>query len=164
MTEHSIASAAVDIGTGLDIIDFDAYDDKELARLGIELEKKLAMIELENNMFDSYMTRVVPQSSKEDGEGGLANQDQETNGAPGDRANKERREKKKKGEKVKEIDKPILLNSEQKCDIAGRELEELRDKIERDKEDWAKVIDNYKVEMIRSFLDLSFRLNWRKVK
>ena len=133
----------------IDLIDFDAYEDKELARLAVELEKKISMMELENSMFDSYMTRVAPQGavSKEDGEAGAggAVADQESGAVGGERGNKERREKKKKGEKVKELEKPVLLTSEQKCDIASRELEELRDKIQRDKEDWAKVVDNYKV-------------------
>lgn len=144
-----IASAEQTTGTTFDMIDFDAYEDKELARLAVELDKKISMIGLENNMFDSYMARVAPQGalSKEDGETGTggAVADQESGAAGGERGNKERREKKKKGEKVKELEKPVLLTSEQKCDIASRELEELRDKIQRDKEDWAKVIDNYKV-------------------
>ncbi|TPX74457.1 hypothetical protein CcCBS67573_g04278 [Chytriomyces confervae] len=58
-----------------------------------------------------------------------------------------RREKKKKGEKLKEVDKPIVLTPEQKSEIATRELEELRDEIEKQKEEWGKILDNYKAEL-----------------
>ncbi|KAJ3290327.1 hypothetical protein HK104_006846, partial [Borealophlyctis nickersoniae] len=54
---------------------------------------------------------------------------------------------KKKGEKAKEIERDILLTPEQKSEIATRELEELRDEIEKKKEEWGKVLDNYKAEM-----------------
>lgn len=138
--------ADLDAANILELIDFDAYEDKELLRLSLELEKKIGMIELENSMFDSYMIRVVPTGREEEG---LAAQDQDPMKLDGTGVNggvsKERREKKKKGEKVKEMDRPVLLTFEQKSDIAARELEELRDKIQRDKEDWGKIIDNYKV-------------------
>lgn len=141
--------ADLDAANILELIDFDAYEDKELLRLSLELEKKIGMIDLENSMFDSYMTRVVPTGREEEG---MAAQDQDPmkldNGGA-DR--KDRREKKKKGEKVKEMDRPVLLTFEQKSDIAARELEELRDKIQRDKEDWGKIIDNYKVSYSREF-------------
>ena len=39
----------------------------------------------------------------------------------------------------------LKLNAEQKCDIATRELEELREEIERMKEESDKILDNYKV-------------------
>ena len=53
--------------------------------------------------------------------------------------------RKKKGEKSKDADKPILLMTEQKSEIATRELEELRDEIEKQKNEWGKLLDNYKV-------------------
>lgn len=39
------------------------------------------------------------------------------------------------------------LNAEQKCDIAAREIEELRDEIDKSKEDAEKVVDNHKAVM-----------------
>ncbi len=39
----------------------------------------------------------------------------------------------------------MKLSAEQKCDIATRELEELREEIERLKEESDKILDNYKV-------------------
>jgi len=45
------------------------------------------------------------------------------------------------------VDKLLFLTSEQKCDIAQRELEELRDEIDRYKEDSEKVLDNYRANL-----------------
>ena len=39
----------------------------------------------------------------------------------------------------------MKLTAEQKCDIATRELEELREDIERMKEESDKILDDYKV-------------------
>ncbi|KAJ3334518.1 hypothetical protein HDU91_002695 [Kappamyces sp. JEL0680] len=141
LRELNKAMAETEIANALDLIDFDAYDDKELSRLSSELAKKVSMIELENNMFDTYLARVIPVGK--DDENQITLQDQDAAGA--DRGKEARREKKKKGEKVKEMDRPVLLTSEQKSDIAIRELEELKDQIQRDKEDWGKIVDNYKV-------------------
>ena len=43
----------------------------------------------------------------------------------------------------------MKLNAEQKCDIATRELEELREEIERMKEESDKILDNYKVTLFK---------------
>ncbi|KAI9098908.1 hypothetical protein DFS34DRAFT_649606 [Phlyctochytrium arcticum] len=55
--------------------------------------------------------------------------------------------RKKKTDKIEKHQAPVLLTAEQKSEIATRELEELKDEIERQKEEWAKVLDNYKAEM-----------------
>lgn len=39
----------------------------------------------------------------------------------------------------------MKLSAEQKCDIAQRELEELREEIDKMKDDSERIIDNYKV-------------------
>lgn len=43
------------------------------------------------------------------------------------------------------LDKLLLLTAEQKCDIAQRELEELREDLDKLKEDSERVLDNYRV-------------------
>ena len=43
------------------------------------------------------------------------------------------------------VDKSLRLNAEQKCDIAQREIEELREEIDHLKDDSEKVLDTYKV-------------------
>ncbi|KAI8817227.1 uncharacterized protein EV422DRAFT_541984 [Fimicolochytrium jonesii] len=42
---------------------------------------------------------------------------------------------------------PTPLTPDQKTEIATRELEELKDEIEKQKEEWARVLDNFKAEM-----------------
>lgn len=43
------------------------------------------------------------------------------------------------------IDRSLRLSAEQKCDIAQREIEELKDEIDKLKEESEKVLDTYKV-------------------
>ena len=43
------------------------------------------------------------------------------------------------------MDRLLKLTAEQKCDIAQREIEELRDEIDRLNEESEKVLDTYKV-------------------
>ena len=43
------------------------------------------------------------------------------------------------------IDKLLRLTAEQKCDIAQRELEELRYEIDKLKDESERVLDNYRV-------------------
>jgi hypothetical protein len=137
-----MATEIQSIATAIETIDFDSYDDKELLHLQSELSKKVAMLDSENLMFESYLTRVAPNGRDEDAQLQQMDQDQVN-----DKAKELRRDKKKKGEKQKEVDRPVLLTTDQKNEIATRELEELRDEIQRSKEDWARIIDNYKAEM-----------------
>ncbi|KAJ1511279.1 hypothetical protein HMI56_005588 [Coelomomyces lativittatus] len=66
------------------------------------------------------------------------------------------RPKKKKGEKVKQPSESVmLLTAEQKSEIATRELEELKDEVEKGKSEWAKVMDNLKAEMEELDLNLA---------
>ena len=41
----------------------------------------------------------------------------------------------------------LKLSAEQKCDIAQRELEELRDEIEKLKDESEKILDNFRVSL-----------------
>jgi hypothetical protein len=125
----------------LDDTDFDSYTDLDLVRLHDELVKRNNILEAENNLFESYLSRVDPHILKGDERGDEATKTEDERGKDVGRTER----KKKKGEKTKEADKPILLTPEQKSEIATRELEELRDEIEKQKEDWGKILDNYKV-------------------
>ncbi|ORY38847.1 hypothetical protein BCR33DRAFT_700354 [Rhizoclosmatium globosum] len=139
----------------LDFADFDTYSDVDLVRLNDELKKRNALLDSENKLFESYLARVNPANPN-------ANPNMKRDATAMDEMIEEekrqaqaqaqadaagRREKKKKGEKTKEVDKPILLTPEQKSEIATRELEELRDEIEKQKEEWGKILDNYKAEL-----------------
>ena len=137
----------------LDDADFDTYTDLDLVRLHEELNKRNKLMEAENRLFESYLARVNPNILKEDGGPGDGRKDGD--GRDGADVSKEmgrQERKKKKGEKTKEVDKPILLTPEQKSEIATRELEELRDEIEKQKEEWGKILDNHKVNFNSSFI------------
>ncbi|XP_074644983.1 cilia- and flagella-associated protein 263-like [Tubulanus polymorphus] len=53
------------------------------------------------------------------------------------------------------MDKSLRLSAEQKCDIAQREIEELREDIEKLKEDSEKVLDTYRAIMEESDMRLA---------
>ncbi|KAI9206393.1 uncharacterized protein BJ171DRAFT_566732 [Polychytrium aggregatum] len=130
--------------TAMDDYEFDNYADSELLKLKEELIIKNDMMENENKLFESYWNRVNPGNG---GPGATGTVDEELQDAGGGMQQQQMRQKKKKGEKQKEIEKRLLLTPEQKSEIATRELEELRDEIEKQKEEWAKVLDSYKAEM-----------------
>ena len=116
-------------------IDLESYEDEDLVELQSELTKKLEFYESENLVFESFLNRMLP---------GLNNEDLELKKETDADVDKNAGRKKKKNDK-KETEKPVLLNLEQKNEISTREMEELRDAIQKEKEDWGKILDNYKV-------------------
>ncbi|KAJ3393348.1 hypothetical protein HDU84_002143 [Entophlyctis sp. JEL0112] len=153
------------MATDLDAADFDAYSDDDLVRLCAELKKRNAALDQENRLFESYHARVNPTTTNtaSNGTAAASGPDDDRRAGPGTQPHQQypagadaaaaaaaavgRREKKKKGEKTKEADKPIALTPEQKSEIATRELEELRDEIEKQKEEWGKILDNHRAEL-----------------
>ncbi len=125
----------------LDDVDFDTYTDQELLALDSELTVKVALLDVENMIFDSFLTRMIPNINAEEGIDSSKPTDE---GRDGDR-NINRRDKKKKGNDKKEVDKPFFLSFDQKNEIALREMEEFRDSFGKEKEEWAKVFDYLKV-------------------
>ncbi|KAG5462139.1 MAG: hypothetical protein BJ554DRAFT_5565 [Olpidium bornovanus] len=139
-------------GGAADDFDFDSYNDAALVRALKDLEKKNSFFELENRLFHSYLNRVAPHALKGEDE---ADEKAAAAAAPGGtgasapgvrHAEKEGRAKKKRGDKSKEQEKPVFLTTDQKSEVATRELEELRDEIEKQKADWEKIMDNLKVD------------------
>lgn len=55
----------------------------------------------------------------------------------------------------------MKLTAEQKCDIAQRELEELRDEIEKLKDESEKILDNFRVGQQIHVLVLLIKLSGR---
>ncbi|ORZ41679.1 hypothetical protein BCR44DRAFT_1011504 [Catenaria anguillulae PL171] len=56
--------------------------------------------------------------------------------------------KRKKGDKSKQAtDVLVQLTAEQKAEIATRELEELRDELERRRGEWSRIVDNQRAEL-----------------
>ncbi|KAG5463079.1 MAG: hypothetical protein BJ554DRAFT_1873 [Olpidium bornovanus] len=133
-------------------LDFDSYNDAALVKVLRDLEKRNAFYELENRLFTSYLSRVTPNALRGEDEaddrgpaGAAAPRGGAAEAATRAAAEKEGRGKKKRGEKGKEQEKPVLLVPEQKSEIATRELEELRDEIEKQKQEWEKRLDSLKV-------------------
>lgn len=147
-------------------VDLDVLSDSELELLAKELDHKLHQITAENLVFEAFFNRMLPGSGGLLNEGDGAAQSLEQ-GAPGGNASSGKKDedpeakvnnrnnalnKKKKGEKNKESDRPVLLSMDEKNEIALREMEELRDDVQKRKEDWARVLDNYKVQLISHIL------------
>ena len=87
-------------------------------------------------MFEKFLNRVEPRDT---GTGSLAS-------TPGLGIRDEKGHNRKRSKsKSHTLDRSMKLNAEQKCDIAQREIEELREDIERMKEESEKVLDTYKV-------------------
>ena len=126
----------------LDDIDFNAFTDQELVSLDSELSAKVSFLEVENIIYDTFLVRMLPSINIEEAlETGKNIVD---DGKEGDKTFTRRDKKKKAGDK-KEVDRPFQLCFEQKNEIAIREMEELRDVFAKERDEWAKVFDNFKV-------------------
>lgn len=95
-------------------------------------------------MFEKFLKRVEPK----DVPGVVV---QPTMGALQSQSTQEMRGvgRKRSKSRSSNLDKSLKLTAEQKCDIAQREIEELREEIEKLKEDSEKIMDTYKVCYIR---------------
>ena len=96
----------------------------------------------ETQMFEKYLKRVEPKD--------LAGITGATGTTPSQSSQDlvRRVDRKRSKSRSSNIDKSLRLTAEQKCDIAQREIEELREDIEKLKEDSEKVLDTYKVVYI----------------
>ena len=112
-------------------VDFDAFNDSELQELLVTQKEALEALTLENNLFESYLSRQ-----------------QEPTQAQAQTLELEDKTTKDKVKKRKEktIVETIQLTINQKCEVATREIEEVRDELEKDKSEWGKIIDNLKAE------------------
>ena len=148
------SGSKMDVNTTVaDLNNVESLNDAELKKLYDEFEKKVNMMELENSVFESHLNRVNPSVLKGEGEndninGNNAKDAGNSNqgGAGKDQGRRDDRLlKKKRGDKAKENEVVILLTAEQKSEVANREVEEMKDEIDREKERWEKVTDNLKV-------------------
>ncbi|KAL3898036.1 MAG: hypothetical protein SGCHY_003014 [Lobulomycetales sp.] len=136
-----------------DEIDFDIHSDRDLVTLKEEVKAGIAFIEQENRLFQSYILRVNPNALRSSepagalGEKGIGSDVLQNQ--PGNASSLAARKKKDGGKKAGDDsrDKPLVLTAEQKSEVATRELEELRDEIEKRKDDWGRVLDNLRAEM-----------------
>ncbi|MGH0121798.1 UNVERIFIED_CONTAM: hypothetical protein FKN15_068784 [Acipenser sinensis] len=122
------------------------FEDQQLLDLAEELSHSNAAIKAETEVFERYFSRIdpkdlLPQTLAEQPLLGLSAQ--EFSQFRGRRKSKSR---------SMTAERLVRLTVEQKCDVAQRELEEMRDALERLKEGSERVLGNYK-----SFLDATNR-------
>ncbi|EDV25978.1 Coiled-coil domain-containing protein 113 [Trichoplax sp. H2] len=114
--------------------------DEDLKKLVDETLRNNEVLATETKMFEKYLKRVEPHLSQSKHIAApLLPQLQ----LDAHTLNKKR--SRMRGTSV--TDRLSKLNAEQKCDIAAREIEELRDEIDKSKEDAEKVVDNHKAVM-----------------
>lgn len=89
-------------------------------------------------MFEKYLKRVEPNLT-------AAATTTAAAPAPSQSTHDARVMRKRSKSKGSGVDKHLKLTAEQKCDIAQREIEELREEIDKLKEDTEKILDTYKV-------------------
>lgn len=132
---ESIAASSQDAGD-------DPLNDKtddELQQIWEDLAHGNEILNNETTMFDKYLKRVEPNI----GPGATTI----SAPAPSQSTHDNRVMRKRSKSKGSGMDRHLKLTAEQKCDIAQREIEELRDEIEKLKEESEKIIDTYKAGM-----------------
>ncbi|XP_046545033.1 coiled-coil domain-containing protein 113-like [Haliotis rubra] len=116
--------------------------DEQLFQLVEETLRANEVLAAETQMFEKFLKRVEPK----DMPGVVV---QPTMGALQSQSTQEMRGvgRKRSKSRSSNLDKSLKLTAEQKCDIAQREIEELREEIEKLKEDSEKIMDTYKAIM-----------------
>ncbi|XP_046340431.1 coiled-coil domain-containing protein 113-like [Haliotis rufescens] len=116
--------------------------DEQLFQLVEETLRANEVLAAETQMFEKFLKRVEPKDVP-----GVAVQP--TLGALQSQSTQEMRGvgRKRSKSRSSNLDKSLKLTAEQKCDIAQREIEELREEIEKLKEDSEKIMDTYKAIM-----------------
>ncbi|RXM29581.1 Coiled-coil domain-containing protein 113 [Acipenser ruthenus] len=120
------------------------FEDQQLLDLAEELSHSNAAIKAETEVFERYFSRIdpkdlLPQPLAEQPLLGLSAQ--EFSQFRGRRKSKSR---------SMTAERLVRLTVEQKCDVAQRELEEMRDALERLKEGSERVLSNYKATVEES--------------
>lgn len=135
-----MSSSEADLSSVADIEDEPLGDltDEELYSLVQETSRANNILKTETQMFESYSKRVDP---KDLGLISGGNQQQQLSTGPPEPSTRTYR--KRSRSRGSSVDRHLKLSAEQKCDIATRELEELREAIEKMKEIAEKKLDNF---------------------
>jgi len=121
--------------------------DEQLFQLVEETLRANDVLAAETQMFEKFLNRVEPR----DGAGGIGSQ----LSTPGAGIPRVEQRKSRSKSRSSNIDKSLKLTAEQKCDISQREIEELREDIEKDKEESEKTLDHFKAIMEETDMRLS---------
>lgn len=135
-----MAASDVDVSSSIDQNEDPVEDltDDEIYNLVEETIQANNVLKNETNMFEKYLKRVDPKDLSSTGT--LLTQ-------PVQEQPSSRTFKKRSRSRGQSLDRNLKLNAEQKCDIAQRELEELKEDIERLKDESERILDNYKAIM-----------------
>ncbi|XP_066927091.1 cilia- and flagella-associated protein 263-like [Clytia hemisphaerica] len=126
------------IGDGIDEEPLGDLTDEELFELVQKTMRANEILKIETKMFESHLKRVDPKDLTDQNAGSIQS-------VPDPVATKTFR--KRSRSRGHSIDRNLKLSAEQKCDIATRELEELRESIDKMKEVAEKKLDNFKAIM-----------------
>ncbi|EDO35964.1 predicted protein [Nematostella vectensis] len=134
------ASSDVDVSSSLDQDEDPLVElsDEELYNLVQETIHANDVLRNETTMFEKYLKRVDPKDIGIKPAAPVIAQPPETS---------HRGLRKRSRSRGPSLDRHLKLSAEQKCDIAQRELEELRDDIEKLKDESEKILDNYRAIM-----------------
>lgn len=124
--------------------------DEQLYQLVEETFRANEVLAAETQMFDKFLNRVEPRDTT----GGIGSQ----LSTPGAGIREDRTAKRgmsRSKSRGSTLDRSMKLTAEQKCDIAQREIEELREDIEKDKEESEKTLDHFKAIMEETDMRLS---------
>lgn len=132
------SSSEADLSSVADIDEEPLGDltDEELYNLVQETNRANVILKTETQMFESFLKRVDPRDF------GLQ-QAGISQPAPPEQSSRTFIRKQRSRSRGNSVDKHLKLSAEQKCDIATRELEELREAIEEMKEIAEKKLDNF---------------------
>ncbi|XP_052817565.1 coiled-coil domain-containing protein 113-like [Mya arenaria] len=123
--------------------------DEQLFQLVEDTIRANEVLATETHMFEKYLERVEPKDM-----GGVT----PGTGATPSQSSQDlvrRVDRKRSKSRSSNIDKSLRLSAEQKCDIAQREIEELREEIDKLKEESENVLDLYKAIMEEADLRLA---------
>lgn len=138
---HNTDAQSVDTTTDQDPLQ--ELTDEQLNQLVEETIRANQVLEAETRMFEKYLHRV---DVKEAGASGSSPSLSLGGSGTGDQQGRLVHRKRSKSRSIG-VDRTLKLNAEQKCDIAQREIEELREEIEKLKEESEKILDTYKAIM-----------------
>lgn len=134
-------SETMSVDTSIDVQDDPLQDipNEEVFKLLEESLRSNEVLRAENQMFEKYLKRVEPQINVTSGHitSGVTTQ-VEISARVGRKRSKSR---------SSASERSLKLTAEQKCDIAQREIEELREEIERLRDESERILDNYKAVM-----------------
>ncbi|XP_064611526.1 coiled-coil domain-containing protein 113-like [Liolophura sinensis] len=126
--------------------------DDQLYKLLADTLHANEVLAAETQMFEKFLNRVEPKDA------GGVHQSTPFTGMASTQSNHENVRtvgRKRSKSRSSNMDRSLRLTAEQKCDIAQREIEELREEIDTLKEESEKVLDTYKAIMEEADLRLA---------